>query len=61
MPGQTPVPDAQRPSETTTPTNKPVIDREVLAEKVYRLLLADLRLERARGIDPAKAGRKRVP
>jgi hypothetical protein len=38
-----------------------VIDREVLAEKVYRLLLADLRLERARGIDPAKAGRKRVP
>lgn len=28
------------------------IDLERLAEKVYRLMLADLRLERARGVRP---------
>jgi hypothetical protein len=38
----------------------PPIDMQRLAEKVYRLLLEDLRLERARaGSPPAQAGGKR--
>jgi hypothetical protein len=38
----------------------PPIDMQRLTEKVYRLLLEDLRLERARaGSPPAQAGGKR--
>lgn len=33
------------------PANPPPVDVERLADRVYRLLLADLRLERARGAE----------
>ena len=34
----------------------PVIDIEALAEKVYRLMLAEIRLDRARGLAPEDGG-----
>jgi hypothetical protein len=42
MPGQ-PEPEQNRP-------NTKAIDLRKLADKVYRLMLADIRLERARGV-----------
>lgn len=46
------------PQPTEQP--EPPIDMQRLAEKVYRLLLEDLRLERARsGLPPARTGAKR--
>jgi hypothetical protein len=34
----------------------PAIDIEALAEKVYRLMLAEIRLDRARGLAPDDGG-----
>ena len=49
MPSQ-PEPDQNRP-------NANAIDLYKLADKVYRLMLADIRLERARGVPTARPKR----
>ena len=48
-----------RPSNDGQSTGQPAgqIDMRKLADKVYRLMLADIRLERARGVQPAKKDR----
>lgn len=38
------------------PGQPPAIDIEALAEKVYRLMLAEIRLDRARGLAPDDGG-----
>jgi hypothetical protein len=35
------------------------IDLELLVEKVYQLMLAELRLERARGVGASRPGKRR--
>lgn len=50
-PGPDTQPEPQRPA--------PEIDVKLLAEKVYRLLLADLRLAQARGERPTHGRRRR--
>jgi hypothetical protein len=37
-------------------TDQPDIDIEALAEKVYRLMLAEIRLDRARGLASDQGG-----
>jgi hypothetical protein len=38
--------------------NNSAIDLQKLAEKVYRLMLADIRLERARGVPTTRSKRQ---
>lgn len=55
-------PDARGPLEPAPqPPDRPPppLDLELLAEKVYRLMLAELRLERARAAPPARRGDRR--
>ncbi|HEY7976220.1 MAG TPA: hypothetical protein VID72_12810 [Ktedonobacterales bacterium] len=42
--------EQQQPDETAEHVEQPDIDIEALAEKVYRLMLAEIRLDRARGL-----------
>lgn len=49
-------PDPAAPRRPAAPPEAapPDLDLDLLAEKVYRLMLAELRLERARGAPPAR-------
>lgn len=52
-------PEPERPAALTDEgrhTARPAIDIEALAEKVYRLMLAEIRLDRARGLAPDDGG-----
>ncbi len=49
---QAPQQDAEKPSGGRGTSSSPQIDIQQLTERVYRLMLADLRLERARGQYP---------
>ena len=51
VPGQPPAPADEEPH-----TARPAIDIEALAEKVYRLMLAEIRLDRARGLASDNGG-----
>lgn len=47
--------DEQQPADASADNERESeIDIDKLAEKVYQLMLADLRLERARGVRPAR-------
>ena len=48
--------EQQQPAETAGHIEQPEIDIEVLAEKVYRLMLAEIRLDRARGLASDQGG-----
>lgn len=47
--------DEQQPADASAEDERqPAIDIDKLTEKVYQLMLEDLRLERARGVRPAR-------
>lgn len=48
--------EQQQPAETAEHGEAPDIDIEALAEKVYRLMLAEIRLDRARGLASDQGG-----
>lgn len=48
--GEPEPPTQEHADDRTTQAGLPAIDIEALAEKVYRLMLAEIRLDRARGL-----------
>ena len=48
--GEPEPPTQEHADDRRTQTGQPAIDIEALAEKVYRLMLAEIRLDRARGL-----------
>ena len=48
--------EQQQSGETAEHSEAPDIDIEALAEKVYRLMLAEIRLDRARGLASDQGG-----
>jgi len=49
-------PSKPAPQQSEAATDQPDIDIEALAEKVYRLMLAEIRLDRARGLASDQGG-----
>lgn len=54
--GPTEPDEQQQLAETAGHVEPPEIDIEALAEKVYRLMLAEIRLDRARGLASDQGG-----
>lgn len=49
-------PERAAPDSSSERSGAAAVDIRLLAEKVYRLMLADLRLEQARGARPPRGG-----
>lgn len=56
QPDDATTPAAEHADGDSEPGKSPAIDIEALAEKVYRLMLAEIRLDRARGLAPEDGG-----
>ena len=56
QPDEVTQPAPEHADSDSEPDGPPAIDIEALAEKVYRLMLAEIRLDRARGLAPEDGG-----
>jgi len=56
QPDEAATPAAEHADADSEPDGMAAIDIEALAEKVYRLMLAEIRLDRTRGLAPDDGG-----